>query len=376
MVYAVPKPPHLDRCDECDTPLFAAAVVQQWLQDNRDRVLVTDRARLAEILERNPELTAELAAHVGASSTPGPERESGAVAVPGGAEPDLARGFPDVSSTGIPAPFVPIYGTFTCKVFNNVHDAQGRTGSISVETFIVSHVSSRSKTTRLGVKFTCTMEDLEEKSTGEIPFDELPEAVIAFDTIAETGSHIADRKDGYTELFYDTTTKVRYGFSQTVYGQTPFIQLAGGPPLYMTVEQFFELRDAVDDAWTKLNERRSIAGTHSSETAHARLRHIFLAAHPAFVHLGKIIDAPFRVFFTNESELDACLGVQEWDRVGADAMDDDSRAEWINEAGTHYLKLRAALFDSDGRLRPFDDAEWRSDYLEICPIERSANDEG
>lgn len=98
------------------------------------------------------------------------------------------------------------------------------------------------------------------------------------------------------------------------------------------------------------------------------IRNILLASHPAFRRFAEVTSVPYRVFFTNESELNAWLKARSWTALAKARRDDDSVAEWINAGGTKYIKLTHKLFDRNGRLIVFSEDEWNRNWVQIKPV--------
>jgi hypothetical protein len=91
---------------------------------------------------------------------------------------------------------------------------------------------------------------------------------------------------------------------------------------------------------------------------------ILLANHPAFRRLGTLTNTPYRVFFTNEAELDTWLKSRTWKPVGQEAWDEGSVREWLNAKGDEYIVLKKHIFDDQGRLMVITEDEWDEDWLE------------
>jgi len=254
--YRVPKPPRLVTCGECETFLFSFPVVEAWLKEHRETLDVKDRAPLLEIVERNPDLALALAIALtrgGIGSVETADQSGGVTAHEAGDQNlDSRREFPEELSE---IPFEPMHGKLTCMEFRNVLDSSGESWQLTVETVIVGVVRAAERTTTFGVKLEGKSTKGETTISEEIFFDELQEAIDAFDVIAATGSNIANQPQEYTEVHYETDRGVRYGFSQTQYGQSPFLRLPDAPMIYLSIEQFFELRDSLEEGQERLRAR-------------------------------------------------------------------------------------------------------------------------
>jgi len=136
-----------------------------------------------------------------------------------------------------------------------------------------------------------------------------------------------------------------------------------------------------------LNEMNTTAQTLRELVAYFReqttsqneaIRSILLTNHPAFRRFAELTAAPYRVFFTNEQELNAWLKARSWTVVGADAMDDDSVAEWVNVDKNKYIKLTRELFDESRRLEVMTAEDWNNDWLQAhnVPDDNSGSNSG
>lgn len=94
------------------------------------------------------------------------------------------------------------------------------------------------------------------------------------------------------------------------------------------------------------------------------IQNILLANHPAFRQLANLTGTKYRVFFSNEQELDAWLDARSYKRIAPNEWDEGSRAEWLNRKYEKYIALKNKIFDDNGRLKPYSDDEWNEDWLE------------
>jgi hypothetical protein len=95
------------------------------------------------------------------------------------------------------------------------------------------------------------------------------------------------------------------------------------------------------------------------------IQNILLASHPAFRRFAELTDTPYRVFFTNESELNTWLKARNWTRIDEERWDEGSYAEWSHTTKSGYLRLAVKLFDKEGRLKVFTENEWQPQWLEL-----------
>jgi hypothetical protein len=104
------------------------------------------------------------------------------------------------------------------------------------------------------------------------------------------------------------------------------------------------------------------------------IRNILLASHPVFRQFAELTDTPYRVFFTNQDELNAWLKTRGWTLIDPEHWDDGSYAEWGNP-NKGYIKLTTDLFDDNGRLKVFTEDEWYPNWLEKIEPETPDDDD-
>lgn len=97
------------------------------------------------------------------------------------------------------------------------------------------------------------------------------------------------------------------------------------------------------------------------------IQNILLANHPAFRRFAELTRTPYRVFFSNEKELDDWLDARLYKRIGPDNLDVGSIAEWTNSASNKdvkFITLKETIFDEDGKLKPYSVENWDDEWLE------------
>jgi hypothetical protein len=104
--------------------------------------------------------------------------------------------------------------------------------------------------------------------------------------------------------------------------------------------------------------------TQERRNSDEAIRNILTANHPAFRRFAKLTKTPYRVFFTNRSELDAWLKSRQWSAVAPQVTDPDSVAEWTKEH-PEYLKLSHNIFDAHGRLKLYSEPEWKDEWVTL-----------
>ena len=121
-----------------------------------------------------------------------------------------------------------------------------------------------------------------------------------------------------------------------------------------------------------LEEMKSVAGTleqlvrfltEERKDKDEAIRQILLANHPVFHRFQELTNTKYRVFFTNEQELNQWLQARGWDPYDEEAYDESSYREWGKEG--RYIRLTEAIFDEDNRLKVYTEDRWNDSWLEL-----------
>ena len=127
-----------------------------------------------------------------------------------------------------------------------------------------------------------------------------------------------------------------------------------------------------------LREMKSVAGTleqlvgfltEERKNKDDAIQHILLANHPVFNRFRKLTSTPYRIFFTNEEELNQWLREVGWNPVNEEIYDDGSYKEWAHRDLPEYIRLTEAIFDEDGKLRVYTEDMWIDSWLELVESE-------
>lgn len=96
------------------------------------------------------------------------------------------------------------------------------------------------------------------------------------------------------------------------------------------------------------------------------VRQILLANHPAFQHIRKVTNTPYRVFFTNREEMATWLKSRTYIEIDSSAWDDPKYSEWAREATpkNFLLKISEDIFEIDGKLKIYTATEWKEEWIE------------
>ncbi len=93
------------------------------------------------------------------------------------------------------------------------------------------------------------------------------------------------------------------------------------------------------------------------------IKNIITANHPAFRAFAIVTDTKYRVYFTNQDELDTWMEAKGYQVNSPSDLDNDSVAEWISREKGDYIKLTKDIFDESGRLIPVLDSEWDNNWV-------------
>lgn len=97
------------------------------------------------------------------------------------------------------------------------------------------------------------------------------------------------------------------------------------------------------------------------------IRDILLSNHPLFQALRKHLNVSYRVYFVNLEELNVWLDARKTHKVDKEFWDTDDymewTCEWFNEK--KLLKIKASLFEEDGRLKTLTPEEWHDSYVTL-----------
>ncbi len=104
------------------------------------------------------------------------------------------------------------------------------------------------------------------------------------------------------------------------------------------------------------------------------IQNILLANHPAFRRFAKLTGTSYRVFFSNEKELDEWLSARSYKRITPSEWDEGSVVEWSNKKAKKYIALTGDICDDEGRLKPYSDEDWNDEWLKKADLEADEDD--
>ena len=134
-----------------------------------------------------------------------------------------------------------------------------------------------------------------------------------------------------------------------------------------------------------LEEMKSVAGTleqlvrfftEERRDKDDAIQQVLLANHPIFYRFQELTRTTYRVFFTNEDELDQWLKDRGWTPISDQWYDDDSCREWNNQNAGEYIKLTEEIFDEEGILKVYTKDRWKDSWLQLgksTPAEESTS---
>lgn len=123
-----------------------------------------------------------------------------------------------------------------------------------------------------------------------------------------------------------------------------------------------------------LEEMKSITGTlehlvrfltEERKDKDDAIKQILLANHPVFHRFQQLTKTAYRVFFTDEEELNRWLRARRWTPIPRADYDEDSYREWAEEGSKRYIKLLEPIFDENGRLNVYTGDSWKEDWLQV-----------
>ena len=79
------------------------------------------------------------------------------------------------------------------------------------------------------------------------------------------------------------------------------------------------------------------------------IQQVLLANHPVFYRFQELTKTSYRVFFSDEDELNRWLRARHWKPVPKHDFDNGSFREWIDNDSTQYIKLTESIFERGRR---------------------------
>jgi hypothetical protein len=103
--------------------------------------------------------------------------------------------------------------------------------------------------------------------------------------------------------------------------------------------------------------------TEERQSKDDAIKNILLANHPAFRQFAELTGTPYRVFFSNEIELDKWLIVRLYNKIGSITWRSDAVSAWRFKDTSTYIILCENIFDNEGKLKPYTDDNWDDSWI-------------
>ncbi len=123
-----------------------------------------------------------------------------------------------------------------------------------------------------------------------------------------------------------------------------------------------------------LGEMKSVAGTleqlvrfltEERKDKDDAIQQVLLANHPVFHRFQDLTKTAYRVFFSDEEELNRWLKARRWTPLPETAYDDGSYREWIKRDSEQYIRLTEPIFDEERKLKVYTEDMWRDSWLQL-----------
>ena len=105
--------------------------------------------------------------------------------------------------------------------------------------------------------------------------------------------------------------------------------------------------------------------TEERKDADTAIQQVLLPTHPAFQRFQELTKTPYRIFFSDEEELNRWLRSHRWNLVPRVAYDDGSYREWIKSGTNQYIRLSEEIFDEEGKLKVYAEDNWQDSWLQL-----------
>jgi len=124
---------------------------------------------------------------------------------------------------------------------------------------------------------------------------------------------------------------------------------------------------AVSEAKSIANTLQQLISYFSKErgNADAAIQSIIQVSNPVFKRIKELTETKYRVFFINESEMFTFLKSRGWTKVDPESFDEDSKLELSNQRTNKYMKFTTPIFNPDGTLIQFTEANWNDQWIQI-----------
>ena len=100
------------------------------------------------------------------------------------------------------------------------------------------------------------------------------------------------------------------------------------------------------------------------------IQQVLLPNHPAFYEFQEMTETPYRVFFTDEGELNRWLRSCGWVPVNKSVYDKGSYREWVEKDSQRYLRLTEPIFDGENKLKVYTEDNWQDSWLQVLQYDQ------
>lgn len=151
-----------------------------------------------------------------------------------------------------------------------------------------------------------------------------------------------------------------------------FQRLLAQQSLGVQASLFHDLKQSLENARSLLDVVASQADRRDEVVAD-----ILLTSHPVFSSLRRAMNVPYRFIFSDFDEFKKWISARGYTENSFSS--DDHLSEWFrvdkNKGNTETLIVDTAIFDSDGKLRPYSAENWLDRYVKFS-VEKTKSSRG
>ena len=150
-------------------------------------------------------------------------------------------------------------------------------------------------------------------------------------------------------------------------------QLSGLFKRFLSEQSLVQQRRLFEELKASITTVGELAKLMTEKTTQGQevISQVLLTEHPIFAAIKKAVNNKYRIFFTDLSELNEwAAGARSLKPVEQENWDDPDFREWFKRERTLndrefqiLLKIRADLFDGDGRLKPISKSAWKDEFV-------------
>lgn len=106
--------------------------------------------------------------------------------------------------------------------------------------------------------------------------------------------------------------------------------------------------------------------TYEKSKGSEAIHDILMSSHPAFAAVKKALEIPYRVVFYNFGELDSLMSARGYSKDPAPPQ--KGFIDWDHKSDPKGIRIKADIFDENGKLRIFTPEKWDSKYISTYTI--------